>query len=187
MSFVNWRFLESQLSKRSKYERMTPLDQVDLTKMIDPKKDSAPSAELHQEQGVQIPTTHVEQEDAAVIEIEVKNMKGRVKKLNPGDYEVVITSNDQKILHERLSSLSEGLYLQMSKDYGMRTAVACLMNDFDQLVIRKNPVLSLAQAKMILLSLKKTARTLTDNAVQDVIAQTNDDDQNALIEWIRIM
>jgi hypothetical protein len=154
--------------------------------MIDPNKDAAPSADLHQEQGSQIDGIPGEAaESAPVVEIEVKNMKGRVQKIDLDDYEVMITSNTKRLLTANLSHISNGIYSDLSKKHGIRQALSELLNDFASSPnkVFVQPLLSFAQAKMVLLSLK-TGGQLKDESIHEIIAKTNNEERKHLIHWI---
>jgi len=193
--FVNWDFLAKQIggfTKKSRNEIINPADRQFLDQMthsIENTKDSVtPSENKETTQDFFANRTSDPESDPQEIDyIEVENVKGKIKKIDPNDYEVIISGKDGNVLVEgRITKIGSGIYEEVLRTNGIKEAVQCLIHDIktNPEIIFK-PSLSFVQAKMIASSLINTFGVIPKNSLSDLKYKLSKTDQKQFAHWMQ--
>ena len=189
MTFVNWKHLETALSsfkKNARSEILNPSDRVFLD------ENSALQESVQQ----QLPTQDKSQDpaetrqtnlllkaepeaDKEIEYIEVENAKGKIKKIDPNDYEVMIIGSNLSTIHGKLSDFKEP-YQSIAIKYGAKEALRCLMRD----KVPEEKELNFREAKMIISSIVKTSGTISNTGLDKILQKVDFESKINLETWL---
>lgn len=191
MDFVNWNFLEKELTKLKKIalsESLAPSDRMHFDgpepapeSAAEPESSSG-SAESTRETYVLRPKPEEERDAEEIQYIEVKNTKGKIKKINPDDYVVTISAADNNLIFSGSIKKIGSIYFDIANKHGAKKALECIMKDF---INRPLPSLNFKQAKMILSSLKNVNGNITKTSIDDVMTRLDQKTQNEVKQWLK--
>lgn len=191
MRYIDWDKLEKNVKNiKASNENVKPLNQQPVTleqrqeiqqQFDSPQSSAAPNNDTSVTTSI-LMNQDVDGSDAEERMIEVENVKGKIVKIDPNDYSVLIQAQgDCPEIRGKLSQLKHGVYLTIANQFGLEKAIKCLISDAKQKSIGK---ITLAEAKLALKSIKRTGKHLNKESIDRVIAQLSANDAESLIIWL---
>lgn len=185
--FVNWDFLEKTAkSIKAKEIALDPKDRnvFDNSVLQDQLSNNKPNDSMSPGRDSYIrnmPNQIDNSEETATIE--VQNTKGKIKKINPDDYEVVIMASGNMLFSGLTSKIASGMYIGIIRSHGPKIALQCIVKDYI-----KNPSsfqkLNFIQAKLAISSFVQTLGHLPTKALTDISERLNQTEQKELKAWL---
>lgn len=192
--FVNWKFLEENINKIKKEalsEVMNPADRALLTQQdsANPQADDQQNATPARDSQMQnAPNMSADNEDSdeEVEYIEVQNVKGKIKKIDPNDYEVMILGeNDRQLFVGRLGKMASGMYTNLLNAYGTKKTIECIVKDFiNNKQIFNEPQLDFVQAKLIVSSFITSLGSLPKKSLIEIQNKLGKKSKEEFDNWL---
>lgn len=189
--FVNWDFLEQTLGcfqKKAKSEILNPADRsyLDQPENAPNQQENSDSLSTSPERDSNMRNkTPLEEESDTESVIEVQNIKGKIKKIDPSDYQVMIMASNEILFSGSINRIASGMYSDIIKSHGTKEALRCIVTDY-----AKNPHiftdgLNLTQAKLTISSLTASIGYLPKKSFLEIKNKLTHTANEELNSWIK--
>lgn len=190
--FISWKFLEKQLQsfkKKAKYETLSPAEITSIEPNI-PKnveQQAHPSDPKNENEGISYVNRIKNDKNSGETPcIEIQNVKGKIVKINPDDYEVTILAGNNILFQENIKKIASGMYQNILRSYGTEKTLHCIIKDFiNTPEIFEEPKINFIQAKTILSSLKGTLGYVPEESISEVISKLDKKNACQIVEWLK--